>query len=131
MTFVTRIFTLLNNAAGLSAVTDKIFPLVRSRGSTLPALVYTVITDNPLDTLGNSGYSYDVFSISCDHVSYSAAQALADSVAAALDGYKFTTSAPFIFACRLDSRAEIADNAGEREGYVYRVTLDFKIISKG
>lgn len=137
MTFASRFYTALSGNAGVAAlVGTRIYPMIRARGDVLPALVYSVISALPIATLNNSGYADDIFSVSCDAVTYAGAQTLADAVALALDNFKYTEAtplavAPFIYACRLDSRAETIDNSGERAGATYRVTLDFYVNTKG
>ena len=132
MTFAARFyFKLLNDSAVHSLVEARIYPMIRARGEVLPALVYSVISASPIATLNNSGYADDIFSVSCDDVTYGGAQTLADAVALALDDFKYTAAAPYIYACRLDSRAETIDNSGERAGATYRVTLDFYVNTKG
>jgi Protein of unknown function (DUF3168) len=137
MTFAARFYTALSGNAGVAAlVGTRIYPMIRARGDVLPALVYSVISASPIATLNNSGYADDIFSVSCDAVTYAGAQTLADAVALALDNFKYTEAtpsavAPFIYACRLDSRAETIDNSGERAGATYRVTLDFYVNTKG
>ncbi len=132
MTFAARIYAALSaNPAILLTVGNRIYPLVRARGDVLPAIVYQVITATPIDALGNTEYASDVLSVSCDATTYAGAQDLANVVTAVLDGFKYTNTAPFIFACRLDSRAETSDNSGERAGATYRVTLDFILKTKG
>ena len=132
MTFAARLYTALASNGGVSAlVAARIYPMIRARGEVLPALVYSVISATPIATLNNSGYADDIFSVSCDDVTYAGAQTLADAVALALDNFKYTTAAPYIYACRLDSRAETIDNSGERAGATYRVTLDFYVNTKG
>ena len=132
MTFAARFYTALAGNAGVSAlVGTRIYPMLRTRGEVLPALVYTVISASPIATLNNSGYADDIFSVSCDDVTYAGAQSLADAVALALDNFTYTAGAPYIYACRLDSRAETIDNSGERSGATYRVTLDFYVNTKG
>jgi hypothetical protein len=132
MTFAARFYTALATDIAVAAlVGTRIYPMIRARGDVLPALVYSVISASPIATLNNSGYADDIFSISCDDVTYASAQTLADAVALALDNFKYTTAAPYIYACRLDSRAETIDNSGERAGATYRVTLDFYVNTKG
>ena len=132
MTFAAHFYTALAGNAGVSAlVGTRIYPMLRTRGEVLPALVYTVISASPIATLSNSGYADDIFSVSCDDLTYGGAQTLADAVALALDNFKYTAGAPYIYACRLDSRAETIDNSGERAGATYRVTLDFYVNTKG
>lgn len=132
MTFAARFYTALAANAGVAAlVGTRIYPMMRARGEVLPALVYTVISATPIATLNNSGYADDIFSVSCDDLTYAGAQTLADAVALALDNFIYTASAPYIYACRLDSRAETIDNSGERAGATYRVTLDFYVNTKG
>lgn len=132
MTFAMHLYDALYNDLAVAAlVGTRIYPMMRGRGEVLPALVYTVISATPIATLKNSGYADNIFSISCDHLSYGGAQDLADTVALALDNFKYTAAAPYIYACRLDSRAETIDNSGERAGATYRVTLDFYVNTKG
>ena len=132
MTFAIHFYDELSNNLSVSAlVGTRIYPMIRARGEVLPALVYTVISASPIATLSNSGYADDIFSVSCDDLTYGGAQTLADTVALALDNFKYTAAAPYIYACRLDSRAETIDNSGERAGATYRVTLDFYVNTKG
>lgn len=117
------IFSLLRaNSAVVALVGDRIYPLVRPQGSALPAIVFTVVDDLPVNSLGGatSGLVDALVQFDCYAKTYVSAHAVAKAVSDMLS-------------------KRVADPAAvrqaKRDGYedeteLYRVSMDFSMWMK-
>lgn len=115
--------------AGITALTDKIYPTVRPLRIDPPFIVYTQDEDTRL-TLADgteSAYRQAIFSIDCYATTLASAIAIADAVESALKGHigSMGTSAPVdVDHVRVERRGP---NLFEGDTELHRVPLEFLI----
>lgn len=113
------IYTHLAGQAGVSALVGaRIYPLIMPQDGALPALVYTIVSAVPINSLGGfSGLINPRVQIDCWAKTYGQAKALAEAVHQAMD----TRNANFD-ALLIDMRDDY-----EEDTKLYRVLQDYSI----
>lgn len=106
---------LIDDSTVKNLVADRVYPVVRREGSSLPALVYQQIS-GVRDHIfaGPSGFVEARFQINCWAETYEGADELADAVRVAVDGYNGTKESVVIQCIHLIDEGDMpvlsADN---------------------
>ena len=124
------IYTRLSgNAAVRAIVDDRIYPARTPQDTTLPKIVFTTISQGRApNTAGASGVTNPRIQIDCWADSNAGADALADAVRLALDGYRGTVASVQIRSCFLDAQRDaIVEPRDGGEQRIFGRSLDFNI----
>lgn len=118
-----------------SAITDligsgnsaRVYPALRHRDTTLPALTYQRISVNPVNaSVGTSGTAFETIQVNCLASTYDGAWALSDVVEAALQGWTDTGGTPPVSMCHLTDKGDLPqDILGGQEVPEYGVRHDY------
>ena len=124
---------LRNLIRSTTAVTDivatRVFPAYVPKGQSLPAVVYELLTSDPIDSNdGHGGLTYSRFSVECMSNSYSEVKDLAEKVRLAVTGYSGTEASVVISSLRhMSSSDDFSPPADAGERGTHSVVLDFRI----
>lgn len=120
---------LSGDSAVRALVGDRIYPARTPQDTTLPKIVFTTITEGRAPTMaGSSGAVNPRIQIDCWADSNAGADALADAVRLALDGYRGTVASVQIRSCFLDSKRDaIVEPRDGTEQRIFGRSMDFSI----
>lgn len=124
---------LLNDSAVGVLIGERVYPQVAPLGSPFPYLLYQRISGTPEhDLSGPIALRTARVQITCDATTYNEAKALADTVAAALDGYTgtLTVNGETVYVRNLllvTDRDGWQDNQDGTDSPVRRVQADYQI----
>ncbi len=113
------LYSLLSAAPAVTSLTgQRIYPLQRPQGDTLPALVYQRVATTPVTSLsGDTGIDAVRLQIDCLAATYVQVKALADASRAAIVG-------------GLRAITEMQLDLYDDETRTFRVTMDFRVWQK-
>jgi len=117
-----RIYSILSaNSAVVALVGTRITPSVMPELQPQPAIVYTVVSNDPVPTVdGASFLRHSIVQIDCYSFEYDLSHAVADAVEAALSGY----DVPAVVSVTLESTRDVSE---EGVTQYQRVMLQFSI----
>lgn len=127
MTVEAAIYTLLKDAAGVSALAGtRIYPILAPQDSAYPLITYQRISGARWRTFdGPSGKAQPRFQLDVWATSYAGANALAKAVRDALDGYSGTVATVRIGGVALETDQDRIDTSTDPK--LFGVTMDFMI----
>jgi len=119
--------TILEEDSGVSAiVSSRVYPLLRSTGSALPAITYQKIDGPRLQSHdGPSGTAHPRFQVNIWAKKYTEVVTLAERVRIALDGYSGTVGTVVIQAITLEDEADAMEAEDVEEMKMYGIRQDY------
>jgi len=123
----TRLVAKLKATTAVTAiVSTRIYPVLRPAGTALPAVVYQVLSNNPVNTAGGSTTTREMrLTVDCIAGTYAGAWALANVVRDALSGWVDDSGDVWHLDSETDSPGDLGP--GQEEQVTYGVNQDYLV----
>lgn len=121
---------LLDTSAVTALTAQRIFPMSRRQGTTLPAVTVQMISRNiPYCDEGEVGLTEDRLQVDCWGATYSSAKAVARAVVEKLSAFDGSPSGVEIQFAMLEDERDSREGGSGAESYLFRTSLDFIVWS--
>lgn len=122
------IHRLLNDAALVSLVANRVFPGEREQGSALPAVVIHLVDGNPIYTDdGDTGLQNDLLQIDCWASTYKTAKQVQRAVENSLSAFHGIEDGVEFETVLINDRRDFPELGRNLPGYPRRSSVDFNI----